>query len=283
MSAQNDSPKDPSNRRIRTRRLGGFLLVVIAIAVLYYTVFFIFRGPKPTDPQMIAHRGGPVYQPENTLAAFENAINLEVDWIELDVQRTKDGILVVFHDETVERTTNGTGRVVDLTFAEIRALDAGNGEKVPTFQEVIALAKESGVGIFPETKFPHLYPGIAIQMVDELTESHHTENTIIQSFDYRTLEEVREINSQIQLCPLYGLWELNLSNPTPSDVTTLCPMAEMIILNPWMIKQAHADGREVYVWFGVIEHPLIARFILAMGADGLIVDDPVALGEILDR
>ena len=65
-----------------------------------------------------------MYQPENTLAAFKNAINFGVDWIEMDVQRTKDGVLVVFHDESVERTTNGVGMVADLTFDEIRLLDA---------------------------------------------------------------------------------------------------------------------------------------------------------------
>ena len=283
MVTQNNLPIDSSNPRKRVFRFRGCLLAIIAIPVLYYLSFFIFRGSIPSDPQLIAHRGGPAYQPENTLAAFQNSIDLGVDWIEMDVQETKDGFLVVIHDETVERTTNGAGRVGDLTFAEIRSLDAGNGEKVPTFQEVIALAKESGVGILPEAKSPHLYPDIANLMVAELSTSGYTENAIIQSFDPSTLEQIHENDPKIQLCPLYGLWELNLNHPTPAGATKLCPMAEMIILNPWMIKQAHANGREVYVWFGISEHPLIARLILAMGADGLMVDDPVALAKILDR
>ncbi|MDH5508339.1 MAG: glycerophosphodiester phosphodiesterase family protein, partial [Anaerolineae bacterium] len=88
-----------------------------------------------STPQLIAHRGGKTYQPENTLAAFKQAIADGVDQLEFDVQMTKDGVLVVIHDEEVDRTTNGSGLVADLTLAEIQALDAGGGERVPTFAE----------------------------------------------------------------------------------------------------------------------------------------------------
>jgi glycerophosphoryl diester phosphodiesterase len=283
MTSEKNFSKTSSKRHRWTRRVGGCLLIIVAIPLLHYLIYFMFRGPLPSDPQAIAHRGGPVYQPENTLAAFRNAINVGVDWIEMDVQRTKDGVLVVFHDDSVERTTNGVGRVENLTFDEIHILDAGNGEKVPTFQEVIALAKENGIGILPEVKSPHLYPGMAAEMVEEIIQSDYVEETVIQSFDHDTLEEILRINPAMKLCPLYGLWQLNLNNPSPKGASTLCPMAEMVILNPWMIKQAHAQGKEVYVWFGVIESKVITRLILAMGADGLMVDDPVALVEILGR
>src|SRR5512137_114803 len=110
--------------------------------------------------QIIAHRGGPAYAPENTLAAFRHAITLGVDWLELDVHLSRDGEVVVIHDETVNRTTNGVGRVADLSLAELRALDAGagGGERVPAFTEVLTLAKEAGVGLLVELKSPHLYP-----------------------------------------------------------------------------------------------------------------------------
>jgi len=283
MTTETNLLKSSSKRHHWTRRVVGCLLIIITIPLLHYLIFFMFRGPLPSEPQLIAHRGGPVYRPENTIAAFRNAIDIGVDWIEMDVQRTKDGVLVVFHDETVERTTNGEGSVADLTFDEIRALDAGNGEQVPTFQEVIALAKESGVGILPEAKSPQLYPGMDAEMVAEIVQNDYVEETVIQSFDHDTLEEIHQINADMQLCPLYGLWKLNLNNPNPADASTLCTMSEMVILNPWMIKQAHAQGKDVYVWFGVFENKAIARLMLAMGVDGLMVDDPVALAEILGR
>jgi len=196
---------------------------------------------------VIAHRGGPAYQPENTLAAFRNAIDIGVDWIEMDVQRTQDGVLVVFHDETVDRTTGSSGRVEDLTFGEIRALDAGSGEQVPAFEEVIALAKEAGVGLLPEAKSPHLYPGIGGEMVAALEGGGYLQETVIQSFEPEVLVALHETNPDIQVCPLFGLWAFDLRHPQPDSAQVLCPMAEMVLLDPWMIRQAHAKGeRRMY-------------------------------------
>ena len=89
-----------------------------------------------------AHRGWKSKYPENTMEAFEKALTLGVDQIETDVRMTSDGELVLIHDSTVDRTTNGTGNVCNMTFEEIRALDAGNGNKVPTFIEFMDLVKD---------------------------------------------------------------------------------------------------------------------------------------------
>lgn len=266
------------------RRGAGCLTAVILAPLIYYGLYFLLRGPLPSNPQVIAHRGGPAaYGPENTLRAFRNAVDGGIDWLEFDVQRTQDGVLVVIHDETLERTTNGSGNVKDLTFEQIRALDAGDGEQVPSFEEVIALAKSAGVGILPEAKSPDLYPGIEAEIAEALTAQGYIEPSIVQSFEPRALESLEQINPEITVCPLYGLWALDISNPRPQGAQFLCLMAEMVLINPWMIRGAHADGRKVYVWFGIIEHPLVMRLLLALGADGLMVDDPPALAEILGR
>ena len=89
----------------------------------------------------IAHRGASGYEPENTLRSFKKAIKLNSDAIELDVQLTKDHKLVVIHDETVNRTTNGKGKVSELTLKELKKLDAGKGEKIPTLEEVIKVCR----------------------------------------------------------------------------------------------------------------------------------------------
>ena len=255
--------------------------LIILIPVLYYGLYFILRGRRTAQPQLIAHRGGRATTPENTMAAFLNAIALEADWLEFDVQRTRDGVLVVFHDVTVERTTNGKGRVGDLTFEELRKLNAGNGEVVPAFREVIALAKQAGVGILPELKSPRLYPGIEAELLREIKEAGYLERTGIQSFDHEVLNAVYASDPQSRVYPLYGLWKLSLSNPKVAFAQTQCPMAEMVLLNPWMIRQAHSQGRQVYAWFFVLEHPLVMRILLAMGVDGLMVDNPAALRRIL--
>lgn len=196
---------------------------------------------------------------------------------------TEDGALVVIHDETVDRTTNGRGRVGHLTLAQIRALDAGHGERVPTFDEAIALAKESGVGIMPEAKSAHLYPGIEAKMVQAVVEAGYVDKTVIQSFQPQALETIYALNPDVQLCALNGLWQFRLSGAQPGQAKIVCLMAEMVLLNPWLLKQAHAEGRQAFVWFGVLEHPVVMRFLLTLGADGLIVDDPVALNNILGR
>lgn len=248
-----------------------------------YGGYLIFRGSLPLNPQLIAHRGGPAYAPENTLAAFRRGISAGADWLEMDVQMTKDGALVVIHDETVDRTTNGHGRVDQLTLAQIRALDAGQGEQVPTFDEVIALAKESGVGIMPEAKSTHLYPGIEAKMVQAVVDADYVDQTVIQSFQPQALDTIHDLNPNIRLCALYGLWHFRLSGAQPGQARIVCPMAEMVMLYPWQLKQAQAEGRQVFVWFWVLEHPVVMRFLLTLGADGLMVDDPVALRNILDR
>lgn len=251
--------------------------------MFYYVLYFLLRGPLPANPQLIAHRGGPAYNPENTMVAFRYAVEIGVDWLEMDIQRTQDGVLIVIHDETVDRTTDGTGNVRDMTLAQIRALDAGGGEQVPTFEEVILLAQEAGIGLMPEAKSPYLYPGIEAEMVAAVAEAGHLQWTVFQSFEADAVENLRRANAEAMVCPLYRLWwEVDVS-PPPGDAQVLCPMAEMVALNPWLIRQAHREGREVYIWFGILENPIMMRVMLALGADGLMVDDPVALGHVWGR
>jgi glycerophosphoryl diester phosphodiesterase len=263
------------------------LLWLIIIVIGYYAGYFIanlqFQADRAADPQVIAHRGDRAHAPEDTLAAFRKAVLAGANWIELDVQRTKDGQLVVIHDETVDRTTDGSGRVGDLTLEQVQALDAGDGEPVPTFQEAIRFAQEAGVGFFPEAKSAPLYPGIEGEMVAVLRQEGYLERTILQSFAYDGLAQVAADNPDLQICPLFGLWQFNLRSPGLESAKQVCPMGEMVLLYPWMIRQAHQDGRQVYVWFGAIEHPLVMRLMLALGADGLIVDDPGRLARMLGR
>ncbi len=257
------------------------LLVIILMPVLYYSLYFLLRGPLPPNPQLIAHRGGRDHNPENTLLAFQHAIDLGANWLEFDVQMSSDGALVVIHDETVERTTNGTGNVADLTLAQLCQLDAGNGQKIPTLAEVLDLAKAAHLNILPELKSPQLYPGIEAKIIEALVAADYLANTRVQSFNFDTLDTVHQLNPAVNTCPLYGIGDFNLSGPQPGQATVVCPMAEMVLLYPWMLRQIHADGYQAYVWFGIIEHPLTQRLLLTLGADGLMVDNTESLSTIL--
>lgn len=271
----------PRKRMSGRRALSIIMLAALILLVLYYGLEIQLGQPLAAETQVIAHRGGPAYAPENTLAAFQKAIDEGVDWLEFDVQMTSDGALIVIHDTTVDRTTNGGGPVADFTLEQIQSLDAGDGERVPTFEEVIELAKTANVGILPEAKSPELYPGIEQAMADAIVNAGYLDKTIVQSFDAEALDLLHEINPDLQLCALYGQGVLSVAGPQPGEAAYVCPMAEMAILNPGMIRNAHAEGLQVFVWFGLLENPNLIRLMLWLGADGVMVDDPLAMQALM--
>lgn len=284
MSGENTTPQsNVTSRSLGCFRLTGCLVLALPLLpFLYYGLYLLFKGPRQAEPQIIAHRGDSAHAPENSLSAFQAAVQSGAGWLEMDVQRSKDGRLVVMHDDSVDRTTDGSGRVAELTFEEIRALKIGEDERVPTLEETIALAKAAGVGLFPEAKSGKKDPGAYAEIVAVLKQEGYQGQAILQSFDHEGLEAIASANPDLIVCPLYGLWQLSLSEVRPDNARTVCPMGEMVLLNPWMVRRAHQDGRLVYAWFGMIEHPLTMRILLALGVDGLIVDDPSALAEIVN-
>ncbi|MBI3959122.1 MAG: glycerophosphodiester phosphodiesterase [Chloroflexi bacterium] len=260
-----------------TRGLGclsQFVVLVFILLLAYYGSYLLLRGPIPARPVAIAHRGDSAHAPENTLAAFRSAIAAGADWLEMDVQMSDDGHLVVIHDTTVDRTTNGSGRVADFTLAQLQALDAGDGEQIPTFAAVLELAQTAAIGVMPEAKSPQLYPGLEMKIIEALAVADYTGHTVVQSFDGASLARLGELSGDLPLCALYGLGHFDLSGPQPGNAAAVCPMAEMVLLYPWMIRQAHDEGRKVYVWFGALEHPWPIRLLVEFGADGVIADDP---------
>ena len=139
-------------------------------------------------PIIVGHRGAQGLAPENTLAAFRAAADLNIDGVEFDVMRTADGHLVVFHDDEVERTTNGSGLIYDLTLAQVKALDAGShfdprfvGERVPTLEELFDFLKGTDLLIFLELKDPWRFPEIEQQTIDMIRAYGLVERTQIRS------------------------------------------------------------------------------------------------------
>ncbi len=223
---------------------------------------------------MIAHRGAPASSgaPENTLAAFRAAIDAGADWLEFDVRATRDGRLVVLHDATVDRTTDGSGAIADLTLEQARALDAGNGERIPTVDEVVGLAMAAGVPILPEIKGGPEHPAIAPALVDLLRGHGYVDRTVVQAFEVETLVTLRELAPDLRTCWLTGLWQLDLASP-PADARYVCPMADLVLLNPDMVRAAHASGRTVFAWWTTAETAITNTLLVGYGVDGIIVDD----------
>ncbi len=146
----------------------------------------------------IGHRGAAGHAPENTVAAIQKGIALGVDFVELDVRRTADGVLVILHDATVNRTTNGRGRVDRLCLRDIETLNAGDGEHIPTLEEVLTVAAGK-VGLMLELKTN----GVAQQTVEAVRKAGFTSPVIYASFTHEELTHVRTADPEASLLVLF--------------------------------------------------------------------------------
>ena len=162
-------------------------------------------------PHRVAHRGGSHLAPENTLAAFRNALTMPVDAIELDVQMSRDGYAIVFHDATVERLTDGVGNILDLDFAYLRSLNAAahfsggwpQSEQIPMLREVLELAK-GRIQVYIEIKLGKRdgtyvrYPDIVETVVREVQAARMLDQVVIISFDWQQLAEAKALEPALQ-------------------------------------------------------------------------------------
>lgn len=147
----------------------------------------------------VGHRGAAGHAPENTLAAIQKGIALGVDFVEIDVRRTADGVLVALHDATVDRTTNGKGRVDCLSLQEIKQLNAGDGEHIPTLEEVLKVAVGK-TGLMLELKTR----GTARQAAEMVRKAGLSSSVIYASFLHDELEHVRTVDPEASLMTLFG-------------------------------------------------------------------------------
>lgn len=223
------------------------------------------------------HRGARRLAPENTLAAFEAALAAGADGFECDVQRSRDGALIVFHDDTLARTTGAPGRVADATLAELRALDAGGGQRIPELSEVLTLARSAGARVLLELKSPALYPGIEAEVVAAVEAGGLAERTLYQSFDWAALERLRALRPAAELGALYPL-QWPRYEPVPAGAQWLVPAGETAWLAPGKLAPARTGGRRVLVYFNTsyTDRPWLWRLVRGLGAAGLITDDPAA-------
>lgn len=230
-----------------------------------HVVYRLTDPVTPRIPRLIAHRGGAALAPENTLPAFRNALNLKVDMLETDVRQSRDGVLVLMHDSSVSRTTPGTGSVERLSWEQLDSLG------VTTFEQFLALARPGQAQILPEVKGGNA--GIEEAIVRSLSDAGMIERTYVQSFSPTSLKRIHQLSPQLRLCRIYYPWGL-LVGENPEGVTVVSPMAEALLVNPWMVRQAHARGWQVWPWFAGLESKLTIHWILSLGVDGLMVDDP---------
>ena len=247
--------------------------------------------PTTRPPLTIAHRGASAYAPENTLSAIRQGVELGSDLVEVDVQRTRDGALVLVHDANLARTTDAERvlprrspwRVSDLTHDEILRLDAGSwfspayaGERIPTLDQALDLLVLADTGLQLEVKQPDLHPGIAADVATALR-SRPTPRVVVQSFDPEVAHDVARL---APLVPV-GL----LGHPTVRRLAAVAEWAWQV--NPRhrrataaYVDAVHAAGLDCLVW--TVDRPADMQRALALGVDGVITNRPDLLRRVLD-
>lgn len=305
-------------RYLTSMRFVRGLAVVAAILVALYLALAAMANPRQDRPYdallpqdgvtVLAHAGGNLLWPDNTLTAFDGADRMGADVLELDVHETLDGEFVVIHDDTVDRTTDGSGPVSEMTVMELRHLDAGyrwtpggprpdgeeadfpyrgQGVALPTLGEVLSAFPDTAVNV--EIKQDDVQ--VARRLCEYVTDAGATERVMVGSFHGRTLAAFRDAcpsvatsASQNEVAFFVALEKLRLSAVlTPPYDAMQVPMSfsGIQVVTPHFVEAAHARGVDVHVW--TVNDEETMRELVAMGVDGIITDRPDRALRVIGR
>lgn len=247
----------------------------------------VAAGPHP---HLIAHRGGADEAPENTLEAFRHAVGLGLTHIETDAQVTADGVVVLCHDETVDRCYDGTGKISEMTWDEIAELRNAADQPMPRLDQVLDEFGGTYFNIDAKTD------EVVEPLLDTLREAEAFDRTLVASFSEKRLARIREL-SEGELSTSLGVAavvRLMLASETvsaaetwrvdgPSRLVRAVQVPEksrgIRVVNPRFIATAHTAGLAVHVW--TVNEPAAAVKLLDWGVDGIVTDRPTMFREIL--
>lgn len=244
----------------------------------------------------VAHRGASGYAPEHTLTSYKMGEQMHGDYIEVDLQMTKDGELIAMHDETLDRTTNGTGQVKDYTLEEIKELDAGSwfnekypekanpeyeGLKVPTLEEVFQTFGKNG-NYYIETKSPEVYPGMEEKLAKLVDEYGIDKDTLlVQSFSSASLLKMNKIDPSIKLVQL--MWYTSPAAISDAEVEAIKQYAVGIGPNSAMIDKEYVqktvqNGLEIHPY--TVNEKEEMQKLIDWGVTGMFTNFPDLLNEV---
>lgn len=231
-------------------------------------------------PLVIAHRGASMFSPENTLSAFQLAAELGADAIELDAKLSSDGHIVIHHDATLERTTNGEGTISGHSLTELKHLDAGShfdpsfaDERIPTLREVFEHFGDTFLINVEMTNYAHPFDGLPQKVVHLVREFGLEERVLLSSFSPIALWKAHRLAPEIPLGLLVGSHEpvmirrcLNYFSPHDAF------HPQIGIVSSASIDEMHAKGKQIFVW--TMNDEACLREIFLGGVDGVFTDDP---------
>ena len=230
-----------------------------------------------------AHRGASDYAPENTMSAFRKAIELKANGIELDLQKTKDGKLVIFHDKEIDKKSNGTGKISDYTYNELLELDFGSwfgkefkNEKIVLFEDFMKSVSDKNLILAIELK----EEGIEKDTLEIIDKYYNKANIFITSFLYNALSNVRKFDNNIKIGWLIedDINKRNVSELVKISGNQICPPANLVSKEG--IKLARENGLSVRLW-GVSNEEIMER-VYKFDIDGMTVNFPDKLKRLME-
>ncbi len=241
-------------------------------------------------PKVIGHRGCAAYAPENTLVGIHTAADMDIEWVEIDVMLTKDCVAVIFHDDTLERTTNGSGNIAEITYKELQQLDCGSWKgdsfidtKIPTLEEAIEVIIERDLGLNLEIKGTSEREGetaeIALDMLSQYWDEDDNDKLLISSFSYDSLEVAHDMATQ---------WHrgLLLGNKWPENWKELAQYLDVATINidgntctHTQVQELKELGKIIIAY--TINEPERAQFLQNWGVDCFFSDEPDVIQEAL--
>lgn len=291
-----------------SKRVFIYLLAVVVL-ILSVTAFLSKRAGNSvfylnfiTSPLVIAHQGGDGVWPGNTMYAFQKSVEMGVDVIETDIRQTRDGVLVVSHDEYVDNKSNGVGRVVDLSMDELKMLDAAynwSPKDGPTFpyrgQGITYASLEEVFIAFPDMRFnidmKQTDPPIYAAFCDLIRKYNMQDKVIAASFSHENIKAFRELCPEVTTSgdetETRNFVFMNLAylghwySPNFKVFQVPTKSSGITIMTPHFVCAAHERNLRVDVW--TIDDPVEMDRLIKMGADGIITDRPDLLMELLGR
>ncbi|MFW9937409.1 MAG: glycerophosphodiester phosphodiesterase [Candidatus Thorarchaeota archaeon] len=234
------------------------------------------------DMLIIGHKGASKTEPDNTLRAFQKAIELKADYIEFDIHQSKDGEIVVMHDDNTLQTTGYDGYIKEMTLEELKKLDCGMGERIPTLKEVIKLCKGK-IGLQIEVKVIN----IGEKVVDLLKEADLIESSIISSFIHNEVIKIKNYEPKAKVAALIPS-QIEDSSNLKKVARRLIRKEKFFAIHPYfigvnkeLVDYCHKNNLKVNVW--TVNEQKDMENLIKSGVDGIITDDIPLLKKLLNR
>ena len=226
-----------------------------------------------------AHRGFSARYPENTMLAFQKALDVQCDGIEFDVHLTRDGKIVIIHDERLERTTNGHGFIKDTDYAELHRLDAGKGEPIPTLDDYFDLVEKTSILTNIELKNGVFrYEGMEEQVIEKIRRHKLEDRIIFSSFNHYSMLRCKKLAPEICCGFLVGSWIIDVgAYAKKHGMENIHP--EFCSLTDEAIAEIKSQGIAIYTY--TVDAPQDMKRLASLGVDAIITDDPQLLRKTL--